>query len=106
MDQTGKLLATTPNILMHIEKSEWYQRGSQKPSIEEEQITPWPKDKRTNSDLQNKTLHRNFTTEQHESYLLPRLNSGPPEGEAVQHPRNVVFSNHEADIYATIGRGM
>jgi hypothetical protein len=41
-----------------------YQRGNKNPVIEEEQTTQYPKEKRTNNDLQNtthKTIHSEYT---------------------------------------------
>jgi len=39
--------------LKHLRKAWRYLRGSQNQSIDEEQTTQWPKEKKANKDLQN-----------------------------------------------------
>ena len=48
-----------------------YQRGNQKPKIEEGQTIQWTKEK--GQTMMQKTLHRKLTIEQHEPYLKPGM---------------------------------
>ena len=55
-----------------------YQRSNQNPCIEERQTIQWPKEKRTNNDLQNTTQKTKDRATR--ITLKPGVTSGVPEG--------------------------